>query len=257
MDGICVTMNQKRPIMSVGINSLDPRRVTEFIQKSIVLKKHLYVCVAAAHLLVECQQNAELREGVNNADLVVPDGMPIVWTLRLMGHGDAQRVYGPDLMMALCGVGKLRRWRIFLLGGAPGQATDLARTLLTRYPGIRIAGALDTPVRPIPEEKNKKIIVAINRSHADIVFVGLGCPEQELWMIRNRKKLIVPALIGVGAAFDFLSGRVRQAPAWIRRSGFEWLFRLIQEPRRLWRRYTVTNIKFVYYLGKYIFGFAR
>lgn len=250
-------MNEKKNIISVEINPVDPCRAVEFIQKSIVLKKHIYVCVAAVHLLVECQSNKELHRGVNNADLVVPDGMPIVWALRLTGHRQVRRVYGPDLMTALCRVGQMHNQRIFLLGGAPGQANDVARILLAYHPGIRVAGALDTPVRPIPEEENRKIVAAINKSRADIVFVGLGCPEQELWMIRNRKKLVVPALIGVGAAFDFISGRVRQAPTWMRGMGLEWLFRLTREPRRLWRRYTITNVQFLYYLGKYIFRFAR
>lgn len=250
-------MNEKKNIISVEINPVDPRRAVEFIQKSIVLKKHIYVCVAAVHLLVECQSNNELCRGVNDADLVVPDGMPIVWALRLMGHRQVRRVYGPDLMAALCTYGQLHNRRIFLLGGSKGEAREVARRLLMAYPGIHVVGAHDTPVRPIPREINRQVVAAINESRADIVFVGLGCPEQELWMICNRKKLVIPALIGVGAAFDFISGKVRQAPVWMRGMGLEWLFRLTQEPRRLWRRYTITNVQFLYYLGKYIFRFAR
>lgn len=247
----------KSSVLGVDTSVVDVHLALRFIEESVVTKKRVIVCIAAVHLITECQQNSKLLEDINKTSLVLPDGMPLVWLLKLSGYQNVERVYGPTLMTKLCSIAAKRKQGVFLLGGARGQSEKVQRELLQKFSTLRIVGLCDTPVRPIPRQKNQKIVAAINKSRADIVFVGLGCPEQELWMIRNRKKLIAPALIGVGAAFDFLSGRVRQAPAWIGRSGFEWLFRLIQEPQRLWRRYTITNIKFIYYLGKYIFRFAR
>lgn len=247
-------MHSKHPILSVGINPVTPRLVAELITKSVTENKHVYICVAAVHLLMECQSDKDLCRGVNNADLVVPDGMPLVWLLRLAGHKYVQRVYGPALMKTMCQEAAHREWRVYLLGGRSGQSDELAHNLQRHYHSLRIVGTRDTPVRPIPEKQNRDIVEEINKSQADIVFVGIGCPEQELWMIRNRIKLSSPVLMGVGAAFDFLSGRIRQAPTWMQQVGLEWLFRFAREPRRLWRRYTLMNAKFLFLLLKSFFG---
>ncbi|MDP1722379.1 MAG: WecB/TagA/CpsF family glycosyltransferase [Candidatus Gottesmanbacteria bacterium] len=250
-------MMHKYQILHVGVSPVNNSDVVQFIRAALTTNQKVYICVAAVHLTVECQHDNWLLDGVNRADLVVPDGMPLVWLLRLAGYKNAQRVYGPGLMKTLCKEATHHGWRVYLLGGRNGQSDELAHNLQRHYSSLRVVGARDTPVRPIPEKQNRKIIEEINKSRADIVFVGMGCPEQERWMMKNRNTLIPSVLIGVGAAFDFLSGRVRQAPAWMQHAGLEWLFRLSQEPQRLWKRYTITNIQFLFYLGKYIFRFAR
>lgn len=215
------------------------RHITYWIEHGI----KSYICVATVYLIMECQSDHVLRRGVNNAGLVVTDGMPLVWFLQKRGK-EAQRVYGPTLMLKLCELARIHKWRIYLLGGARGQSQVLIEWLRRRFPGITIVGHRDTPLRPIPPRENNHIIGEMNASRADIVFVGMGCPYQERWMIEERKRLRAHILIGVGAAFDFFTGRQKQSPAWVQSIGFEWLFRLVQEPRRLWRRYIIINAKF-------------
>lgn len=238
-------------LLNVHVAMIDYDGVLQQVSLCILRQLKIYICAAASHLIVDCQNNPKLLMGVNQPQsLVVPDGMPLVWLLRLYGHKQASRVYGPTLMIKLCSLAAQHSWGVYLLGGAKGQSQEVARVLRRQHPTLRVVGHRDTPVRPISSYQNGKIITEINNAHPEIVFVGLGCPRQELWMIENRKKLEAPVLIGVGAAFDFLSGRVRQAPAWVQNIGFEWLFRFLQEPRRLWYRYSVINVTFVWLVLK-------
>lgn len=237
-------------LLNVHVATIDYDGVLRQVSSCILRQLKIYICAAASHLIVECQKNRELLRGVNRAGLVTPDGMPLAWLLRLHGYKQASRVYGPTLMTKLCSLASQHGWGVYLLGGASEQSQEVARALRRQHPTLRVVGYRDTPVRPISSHQNQKIITEINNAHPEIVFVGLGCPHQELWMIENRKKLDAPVLIGVGAAFDFLSGRVCQAPAWAQNIGFEWLFRLLQEPKRLWYRYTVINAAFVWLVLK-------
>lgn len=237
-------------ILGVRVSAITYADALREIGRWIIEKKQRYVCVAATHLVMECQKDTNLLEGVNGAGLVTPDGMPLVWLLRLYGHKQASRVYGPTLMIKLCSLAAQRGWGVYLLGGANGQSQEVVRVLLRQFPNLRIVGHYDTPVRPIRLLENQKIVAKINHTSPELVLVGLGCPQQELWMIENRKKLDAPVLIGVGAAFDFLSGRVRQAPEWMQHVGLEWLYRLIREPKRLWYRYTVINATFIWLVLK-------
>ncbi|MBI5620167.1 WecB/TagA/CpsF family glycosyltransferase [Candidatus Gottesmanbacteria bacterium] len=237
-------------ILNVNVSVINYQMALSEVERWIIKKEKHYVCVAAAHLMAECQKDKRLLEGVNRAGLVTPDGMPLVWLARLYGYKQVSRVYGPTLMEKLCTLAKQQCWRVYLLGGASGQSQEVARALRRKFPALRIVGHRDTPARPIPSLQNQKIIAEVNHARPEIVFVGLGCPNQELWMIENRKKLGAPVLIGVGAAFDFLSCRVRQAPEWTQNVGFEWLYRLIQEPKRLWYRYTVINATFIWLVMK-------
>ncbi|GEM_PF-377723 len=239
------TAIQRVDILGVSVSAINYQMALSNVARWITKKEKHYVCVAAAHLIVACQKDKNLLEGVNRAGLVTPDGMPLVWLSRLYGHKKVERVYGPTLMEKICRLAERRTWRIFLLGGAGGQSQEVARGLENKFPEIRIVGARDTPVRPIPHLEDITIRNEIEKANPDIVFIGLGCPWQELWMIKNRKHIRAPVLIGVGAAFDFLSGRVHQAPVWIQHAGFEWLFRVIQEPRRLIYRYVVFNFFFI------------
>jgi N-acetylglucosaminyldiphosphoundecaprenol N-acetyl-beta-D-mannosaminyltransferase len=206
------------------------------------------VCVCAVHVVTECERDPALRAMVNNAALAVPDGMPLAWIARIRGEPLTRRVYGPDLMLAFCRLAAQRGYRSFLLGGAPGQPEILADRLVDWFPGLSIAGTLATPERPLTPEANARAVEAINRAGADVVWVGMGAPVQERWMAENRANVEAPVLVGVGAAFDIHTGRVRQAPHWMQRAGLEWLFRLTREPGRLWRRYLIGNPLFMWKL---------
>ncbi len=232
-------------ILGVKISPLSYKKTLACITDYIDSHKKGYICVSAVHLVMECQNNEYLKEGVNEATLITPDGLPLVWILQRRKLA-TDRIYGPDLMLAICQTAEREKWRIFLLGGSTGQSHVLQRKLRNLFPQLRIVGNLDTPNRIFLKNEGEKAISLINASNAHVVFVGLGCPTQELWMIQNRNKLNSNMLIGVGAAFDYISEFKKHAPRWIRENGFEWLFRLVQEPRRLWRRYLILNVKFIF-----------
>lgn len=243
-------------VLNVSISGYNYPSVLKKIETLIRHKQHGYVCVAAVHLVMECQKDRFLLAGVNRSAATTCDGMPLAWLARLQGF-PAERVYGPDLTLQVCTLAAQNQWRIFLLGGGRGQSAQLKRVLEKRFPGIRIVGHEDTPVRPIPQKENRAIIETIHASKAQLVFVGMGCPYQEWWMIQNHQKLHARVLIGVGAAFDFITGRVKQAPPWMRRHGLEWLFRLFQDPRRLWYRYTILNLRFLLLVATAVFWKKR
>jgi N-acetylglucosaminyldiphosphoundecaprenol N-acetyl-beta-D-mannosaminyltransferase len=180
-----------------------------------------------------------------NANLATPDGMPVVWALRLLGQR-AERVYGPDLMQAVCQRSLAEGWRHYFYGGAEGVPEMLAVALHKKFPGIQVVGTESPPFRSLTVTEEAAMLQRLNDSGADLVWVGLGSPKQDLWLAEHRAVLTAPVLIAVGAAFDFYAGRVRQAPRWMQRSGLEWLFRLGSEPGRLWRRYLIYNPKFAF-----------
>lgn len=233
-------------LLGVKISALNYQQAIKMIEEWIKRDKRSYVCVSAVHLIMECYKDRQLMNGVNKAGIVTTDGMPLVWYLRHVSQFKrAKRVYGPDLTLKLCKRAAQKGYRVFFLGGARGETEMLEKKLKENYPGLKVVGRIDTPVRPLPREENLKAIKKINNAGADIVFVGLGCPYQEKWMIENRSRLTAGVLIGVGAAFDFITGRARQAPKWMQERGLEWLFRLSQNPRRLMYRYTILNLKFI------------
>ena len=204
-----------------------------------------YICVRDVHGMVRCQKDTPFRHIHNRAFLVTPDGMPLVWALRLSGHKDADRVYGPDLMLALFDHGQRQGIKHFLYGASPRTVALLKQKLLEKFPHARIVGTYSPPFRDLTDDEEQTIGAMINESGADVLWVGLSTPKQELWMARMRQHLSASMLIGVGAAFDFHAGVKRQAPRFIQRSGCEWIFRLACEPRRLWRRYAVAIPSFI------------
>lgn len=211
-----------------------------------------YVTAAAVNLVMNAQENAATMEAVMAATLAVPDGMPLVWALRALGRSAATRVYGPELMAAYCARAARDGTPVYLYGG---RHDDAARNLLVgrlreRFPGLEIVGASSPPFRPLTPAEDEREIELINSSGAAVVWVGTGQPKQEQWMHAMRPRLTPPLLVGVGAAFDFHAGLVKQAPRWMGRGGLEWAYRLSREPRRLWRRYARYNPRFVV-------GFAR
>jgi N-acetylglucosaminyldiphosphoundecaprenol N-acetyl-beta-D-mannosaminyltransferase len=233
-------------ILGVGISAIDLQRAVGEIERWIVGGIAHYVNVCTVHTVMECQNDARLRQIINASGLSTPDGMPLVWLSWLNGHRDAGRVYGPDLMLALCDRSRTTGHRHFFYGGAPGVAELLVRKLEARFPGIPVAGTHSPPYGATDAEEDREVLGAINGAAADIVWVGLGTPKQDYWVSRHRALLSAPVLIAVGAAFDFHAGLLRQAPRWMQRSGLEWLFRLLQEPRRLAYRYLVYNPLFVF-----------
>jgi len=204
------------------------------------------VCVATAHMAIECLDDPALRRAVNSADRVTPDGMSLVWALRRLGVRGATRVYGPSLLPTVCARAEARGIPIGLYGGVPAVLEALQTELRRRFPQLLIPFAWSPPFRPLGPAEERSVREAIALSGVRILFVGLGCPRQERWMAAQRDALAC-VLVGVGAAFDFLAGSKPQAPAWMQDRGLEWLFRLGSEPRRLWRRYLVGNSRFLWH----------
>ncbi len=196
-----------------------------------------YVCVTPAHSIMEGYHQPDLRTIFNFSGMTVPDGMAIVWLLQLKGHRHVERVYGPDLLLAACKHGMKHGFRHYFYGGASGVTEKLVQKIQADFPSLQIAGIYTPPFRPLTAEEDGEVVRLINSAEADIVWVGLGSPKQEFWMQTHLGRLNVPVMVGVGAAFDFLSGNKPQAPHWIQRNGLEWVFRLANEPKRLWPRY--------------------
>lgn len=201
------------------------------------------VCVAATHLVMEAFDSETIREYVNTADLVTPDGRPLVWALKALGVGGASQVRGTDLTTHVLARAAREDVPIGLYGGTPESLEELVRVLATRFSGIRIVCRISPPFRPLTPTEDEAVIEEIVVSGARILFVGIGCPKQERWMFEHKGS--VPAvMLGVGAAFDFYTGRVRQAPRWMQTAGLEWVYRLMMDPRRLWKRYAKHNLRF-------------
>jgi N-acetylglucosaminyldiphosphoundecaprenol N-acetyl-beta-D-mannosaminyltransferase len=204
-----------------------------------------YIAVTDMHSLMQAQHAASFKKILQAADLVVPDGFPLVWLGRRKGFPLRRRVYGPELLDRFCESTAAKGYRHFFYGGAPGVAEALGARFAARFPGLQIAGAYCPPFRLLTQEEDTEAVSTINAACAHVVWVGLGAPKQERWMFEHRSRLNAPVLVGVGAAFDFHTGRVAQAPPWMREHGLEWLFRFSREPARLWRRYLIYGTKFV------------
>jgi len=238
-------------VLGVPLALTDYDKTLDWIDGTVATAGRGYVCVAAVHTVMACQEDPELRAAVLGADFTVPDGQPLVWALKLLGHPLPDRVYGPELMERACARAAANGLRFYLYGGRnQGALVELARSLRLRHPGLTIVGGHAPPFRALTPEEEEAVVADIERSRPDVVWVGIGVPKQEKWMARMRGRLSAPVLVGVGAAFDFHAGLVPQAPARMQRLGLEWAFRLAQEPRRLWRRYLRYNPRFVT-------GFAR
>ncbi|WP_457637190.1 WecB/TagA/CpsF family glycosyltransferase [Oceanithermus sp.] len=215
-----------------------------------------YVCAANVHMVMESYDSIDFRKVVNSADLVTPDGMPLVWMMRRLGVPNQSRVAGPELLPRVCEAAAQQGIPVGFYGGTADTLSGLTQHLLKRFPSLKIAYAHSPPFRPLSDEEDERVVREINSSGARILFVGLGCPKQERWMAEHRGR-VRAVMIGVGAAFDFHAGKVRKAPAWMQRMGLEWLFRLAMEPRRLWRRYAKHNPRFVMLAIMQLLGLRR
>jgi N-acetylglucosaminyldiphosphoundecaprenol N-acetyl-beta-D-mannosaminyltransferase len=233
-------------VLGVPVSAVDYDGVMDWMDGTVAARGRGYICVAATHTVMVAQEDDAAMDAVLGASLVVPDGQPLVWALRALGRPLPDRVYGPDLMLRHCERAAANGSRIFLYGGRnQGALVQLTLNLRRRFPGLRVVGGCSPPFRDLAEEELDAVALEINRSGADIVWVGIGVPKQEKWMAAMRDRLDAPVLVGVGAAFDFHAGLVPQAPGWMQSAGLEWAFRLAQEPRRLWKRYLRYNPRFV------------
>jgi UDPglucose 6-dehydrogenase len=233
-------------ILGVGVSAVNMGMALAQIERWIDRREPNYVVAAPAHGLMDCQRDEKLRGVYNRAGMVIPDGMPVAWICRMLGGKHVARVCGPDLMASLCERSVARGYKHFLYGGWPPDVVEkLSAQLRRRFPGIQVVGTHAPPFRPPTPEEDAEIVAKINAAAPDIVWIGLGTSKEKFWAASHLEKLAAPVLVGVGAAFDFHAGRVRQAPRWMQRSGLEWFFRLCCEPRRLWRRYLKNNPRFL------------
>jgi N-acetylglucosaminyldiphosphoundecaprenol N-acetyl-beta-D-mannosaminyltransferase len=234
------------PLLGIPLALIDYDQTMDWIDAAVAERRRGYVCVAAVHTVMVCQEDPDLREAVLSSSLTVPDGQPLVWAMNMLGHELSSRVYGPELMARYCERAAETGTRMFLYGGRnQGALVQLALNLRQRYPGIKIVGGYAPPFRDLEDDERAAVAEEINRSGADVVWAGIGVPKQEKWMAQMRDSLDAPVLIGVGAAFDFHAGLVPQAPNPLQAVGLEWAYRLAHEPRRLWRRYARYNPRFV------------
>lgn len=231
-------------ILGMNVSRTDYNHASELICQWSRRRLSKYVCVANVSSVMEAYDSPRFQRVMNEADLVTPDGMPLVWGLRLLGRSDASRVYGPELMPLLLEKAAERGLTVGFYGTAPETLKRLLKVVRTRYPELRIGYGYSPPFRTLTRAEDEAICRDIRDSGAQMLFVGLNTPKQDDWMAKHRGR-VPSVMLGVGAAFDFLAGSKRQAPRWMRSSGLEWLFRLITEPRRLWKRYLKHNPRFV------------
>jgi N-acetylglucosaminyldiphosphoundecaprenol N-acetyl-beta-D-mannosaminyltransferase len=233
-------------VVGIPLGLTDYDGALDWIESMVQARRRGYVCVCNVHAVMASAEDPDLRAALMSSSLNVPDGQPLVWALNLLGHSLDDRVYGPELMARYCARAVSSGQRMYLYGGRnQGALVQLALNLRQRYPGVRIVGGYSPPHRPLSPEEREAVVKEINGSRADVVWVGIGVPKQEKWMAEMRGELEAPVLVGVGAAFDFHAGLVPQAPNWLQESGLEWAYRLVHEPRRLWRRYMRYNPRFV------------
>jgi N-acetylglucosaminyldiphosphoundecaprenol N-acetyl-beta-D-mannosaminyltransferase len=239
-----------RQILGIPMAMTDYDGAMDVMDAMVDRRERGWICAAPVHSMIIAQDDPGMREALINSVITVPDGMPVVWAANLMGENLPNRVYGPELMQRYCARSADRGLRVWLYGGRDqGALVQLALTLRQTHPGIKIVGGYSPPFRQLSEQEDEDIAEQINRDKPDVIWVGIGVPKQEKWMVRMRPRLEAPVMCAVGAAFDFNAGRVSQAPRWMQERGLEWTYRIAQEPRRLLPRYLYTNPRFLYGVG--------
>jgi len=245
-------IRQKIITMDVDVTSLSS--AVEQVLTLAGLGRGAYVCVSNVHMCMETFDSLSFRCVVNQADLVIPDGKPLSIAQKLLGHKTATQVRGQDIMNALCELSGKKNLNIGFYGGGSDSILELVQSnLTTQYPDIQITYSFSPPFRTLTNGEDLKIIAEINNTKVDVLFVGIGCPKQEMWMAEHKDKLNC-VMLGVGAAFDFVAGNKKHAPRWIQKIGLEWLFRLLSEPKRLWKRYLKQNPRFIGYFTLQLLG---
>ncbi|MFM8358377.1 MAG: WecB/TagA/CpsF family glycosyltransferase [Verrucomicrobiota bacterium] len=244
-------------VLGVGISVLNLETAVAVLAGAVRAGRRGYVCVTGVHGVMESQSDEALRRIHNASLLTTPDGMPMVWLGRQAGHRSMDRVYGPDLMERVFAWSQGSGATHFFYGGNTGVAEELKGRLEARFPGIRVVGTATPPFRPLTAGEENALVEQVAALRPDFFWVGLSTPKQERFMAAYLPRLETKVMLGVGAAFDFHAGRVDQAPRWIQRSGFEWLYRLAQEPRRLWRRYLRNNPLFLWKIAGQLSGWRK
>jgi N-acetylglucosaminyldiphosphoundecaprenol N-acetyl-beta-D-mannosaminyltransferase len=235
-------------ILDVFVTPSTMSRTGDIVAEAVRSKEKVRGVFCTTHMIMGCHDMPAVRDAVNASDIVATDGMPLVWLSRLKGVKDVERVYGPDALLAFCERGVTAGWRHYFYGSTASTLDRLVARLSERFPGLVVVGSYSPPYRALTEQEKEDITRQINNADPDIVWVGLGMPKQELWIAEFQPRLNAPVILAVGAAFDFHSGTVKQAPRWLQKLGLEWFFRLLQEPGRLWRRYLVYNTRFLWLL---------
>jgi N-acetylglucosaminyldiphosphoundecaprenol N-acetyl-beta-D-mannosaminyltransferase len=238
---------------------VDPTSYSEATAQILAWSSELtgrYICAANVHMVMEAFDSPKFMSIVNQADLVTPDGMPLVWSLRALGISHQQRVYGPDLTLHVAQAASDGCVPVGFYGGDPETLQRMINALQTSFPELQVAYQYSPPFRSLTSEEDNTIVSEILASGVRVLFVGLGCPKQERWMFDHRERLPL-VMLGVGAAFDFIGGIKKQSPEWMQRIGLEWLFRFFQEPSRLWRRYLYQNPRFIWFIIRQLLGSKR
>jgi N-acetylglucosaminyldiphosphoundecaprenol N-acetyl-beta-D-mannosaminyltransferase len=241
-------------VLGVGVSAIDMKMAVRLAQAAIEHGRKGYICVTGVHGVMEAQSDPGFKCIQNASLLTVPDGMPTVWLGRIQGHKHMARVYGPDLMLAICELSERTGYTHFLYGGKPGVAGKLACALKSRFPNLQLVGTYTPPFHALSENEEEELRQLVARVKPDFFWVGLSTPKQERFMVQYVTKLPVKLMVGVGAAFDIHTGAVQDAPVWVKKMGLQWLHRLNQEPSRLCRRYLVNNPKFLYYVALQLLG---
>jgi N-acetylglucosaminyldiphosphoundecaprenol N-acetyl-beta-D-mannosaminyltransferase len=244
-------------VLGVKVSAIDLEQAVEMADRWVTSGNLGYICVTGVHGVMEAQSDPEFRRILNHAVINTPDGMPMSWVGRLRGFRRMNRVYGPDFMAAMCRLSVEKGYRNFLYGGNPGVAELLSETLQKRFPGLQVVGTYTPPFRPLNAEEEGELLVQLRQSKPHILWVGLSTPKQEKFIAQYLEQLEVPLSVGVGAAFDYHTGRLRECPGWLKRAGMQWLHRLMQDPRRLWRRYLRNNPAFLWHMACQISGLKR
>jgi N-acetylglucosaminyldiphosphoundecaprenol N-acetyl-beta-D-mannosaminyltransferase len=250
-------MTNRVNVLGVGVSVLNLKTALDAIAGAIRARRKGYVCVTGVHGVIEAQDDENFRRILNQAFLCTPDGMPMVWMGKIRGHSEMRRVYGPDLMLDVCAWSEKKSCRHFFFGGAPRAAEQLRDRLIVRFPDLQVVGCHAPPFRPLEAAEKMQLQEVIRAARPDILWVGLSTPKQERFMAEFLPQLEVTLMIGVGAAFDFHAGRVKQAPRWMQRSGLEWFYRLCREPRRLAMRYLRNNPLFLMKIAGQFLGLKR
>lgn len=244
-------------VLGVKVSAINLKLAVEMAGRSIGSGNRAYMCLTGVHGVMEAQRDPELREVLNHALINAPDGMPMSWVGRLQGFSKMDRVFGPDFMAAMCRQSIDRGYRNFFYGGKPGVAELLGTTLEKKFTGVQIVGTCTPPFGDLDENQEQAIVARVREAKPHIVWVGLSTPRQEKFMARYVDRLEAPLLVGVGAAFDFHSGLLRDCSPWIKRAGLQWLHRLLQDPRRLWRRYLTNNPAFLWHIACQLSGLRQ
>jgi N-acetylglucosaminyldiphosphoundecaprenol N-acetyl-beta-D-mannosaminyltransferase len=250
-------MNSRVNVLGVGISSINMRDSLTTIDNWVAQRECSYITITGVHGVMESQKDEDLRQIHNRAGMVTPDGMPMVWLGRLAGHRNMTRVCGPDMMLEVFRESVSKGYRHFFYGGNDGVPELLKQRLEERFLGVNIVGTYSPPFRPLTQEEDQNIVNMINETQPDIVWVGLSTPKQERWMAAHVGRLTAPVMIGVGAAFDFNAGLKKRAPIWMQKYGLEWFSRLLDEPKRLWKRYLINNPLFIFGVLRQTLGLKR